>query len=281
MFDALVAGRLKSPVVECEVLQSPPQLVSLHLRMLSPEQFMQAVAALGHTSSFWDVADVVRCSARHLPGRTSLPPRAATRAMRVHRESVEFDPVLDEAVPGRIAILRGLHAPTAPCPSGIRCWAAFADACGWPHFPTPHRVAAWAAVFRSGATFTQYISALRFGCRLSDGDTSWSDSFVAAAARGLRRADVVPAARCAFASSDVEKLVRICDAESAAAMALGYLLGVDWFAQSWQRASPAALGKRRHVALSVSNRHIDKYSTCSSKNLQKAPDHCQDLFFNL
>ena len=139
--------------------------------------------------------------------------------MRVNRESVKFDPALNETVPGRIAILRGLHASTASCSSGIRCWAAFADACGWPHFPTPHQVAAWAAIFKSGATFTQYNSALRFGCRLSDGDTSWSGCFVTAAARGLRRADEVPAALCAFASSDVEKLTRICDAEGTAVYA--------------------------------------------------------------
>ena len=116
MFDALVAGRLKSPVVECEVLQSPPQLASLNLRIQSPEQFVQAVAALSHTSTFWDVADVVHCSARHLPGRTGLPPRAAIRAMRVHR--VEFVPVLNEAVPGRIAIQRDFTLPLPPIRRG-------------------------------------------------------------------------------------------------------------------------------------------------------------------
>ena len=150
-------------------------------------QFVQAVVALSHTSSFWDVADVVHCSARLLPGRTC--PRVEIRETRVRRES-----------------------------AAMRCWSAFADANGWPHFPTPHLVAAWADVFWSGATFSQYINSVRFGCRVCGDGTSWSDSFVAAAARGLRRADAVTAARTACAASDVEKF-----AENAAAMALGYL----------------------------------------------------------
>ena len=72
MFNALIVGRFKSSVEQCGVLQSPPQPDSFILRIRSPEQFLQAVAALSHTSSFWDVAKVVHCSARYLPGRTLL-----------------------------------------------------------------------------------------------------------------------------------------------------------------------------------------------------------------
>ena len=67
-----------------------PQLVSLNLKIQSLEQFMEAVATLNQTSSFWDVADVVHCSARYLPGRTSLHPRVAIRVMRVRRQSVRI-----------------------------------------------------------------------------------------------------------------------------------------------------------------------------------------------
>ena len=223
-----------------------------------PPLFCWMVRTSEPRPSFWDVADVVHGSARHLPARTSLPPRATIRAMRVNRESVKFDPALNGTVPGRIAILRGLHASAASYSSG---WAAFADACGWPHFPTPHRVAAWAAIFRSVATFTQHISALRFGCRLSDGDTSWSDSFVAAEARGLRRASVVSAARSAFAPSDVEKLVRICDAESMAVMALGYLL-------AWTGLLRAG---SEHLS-----RCFGEEAKWRSQRLQQTYDLCQD-----
>ena len=54
---------------------------------------------------------------RHLPGRTSLLPRAATRALRVHRESVEFDPVLNEAVPRSYRNPEG--ASRSDCPLSV------------------------------------------------------------------------------------------------------------------------------------------------------------------
>lgn len=113
--------------------------------------------------------------------------------------------------------------------SGIRCWAAFCDACGQQvHFPaTETMVLRYMSMFSSSATMNQYFKHLRWSHRFLHMENLWQTPSIKQALNGVSKSGCEPRPRFALLSKQVRKVITQAEArgdiETAALAAISRL----------------------------------------------------------
>lgn len=126
-------------------------------------------------------------------------------------------------------MLAAIDRSLAAYASGIRCWAAFQDACNNQiHFPaTESGVIRYAALFRSAGTLGTYLKQLRWAHRFLHMRNDWHTDVVRQVGRGRRKLSALPRTKLALQSTAVQKLVAQAEAagdqEQAAILAVSRL----------------------------------------------------------
>ena len=133
--------------------------------------------------------------------------------------------LLDES--GQRSMLDAIKFSLKSYASGVRCWAAFADAMRFEtHFPaTETFVVRYCAVFGRAGTLGTYMQHLRWAHRFLWRSNAWHTDVVSQVIRGIRKSPTPPRLRLALQAQDVRKLVKRAvargDVEMAALLSVG------------------------------------------------------------
>ena len=130
---------------------------------------------------------------------------------------------------GQISILNSILRSIPAYVWGIRCYAAFCDALGVDvHFSAEERRAIqFSCVFRSAATYEQYLKMLRFAHKLLHLDNSWYTDTVKQVQKGMAKSIQEFRPKPALLSRDARRMIQIGtgdnDADLAAIVAVSRL----------------------------------------------------------